>query len=159
MEPFLWFVAACIVAAGVVGVVLPAVPGPLVAFAGLLLAAWIDDFEKVGTLPLAVMGGLALLSFIVDVVTTVFGARGVGATRWAVVGAGLGTVVGLFFGLPGIVFGPFLGAVLGEILAGKTLVLAGKAGMGTWIGIVLGVAAKLTLVFAMIGIFVLAYLY
>jgi uncharacterized protein YqgC (DUF456 family) len=159
VEPFLWFMAACLVVAGVVGVILPAVPGPLVTFAGLLLAAWIDDFDKVGVLPLAVIGCLSLLSFVVDVVATAVGAGKVGASRWALLGAGAGTIIGLFFGFGGIIFGPFLGAVLGEILAGRTLAHAGKSGLGTWIGIVLGIVAKLTLVCVMIGIFVLAYLY
>ena len=159
MEPLLWIVAVLVVTAGLVGTVLPAVPGAMLVFAGLLLAAWIDDFEKVGKLPLMLIGGLALLSFLVDVLTTAVGARKAGASTWAVVGAGLGTVAGLFFGFPGVVFGPFLGAVLGEIAAGKNLPQASRAGVGTWIGVVLGVAAKLTLVFAMMGIFVLAYLY
>ena len=159
MEPFLWFIAACLVVAGVVGVILPAVPGPLVTFAGLLLAAWIDDFEKVGVMPLVVIGGLAVLSFVVDIVATALGADKVGASRWALLGAGVGTIIGLFFGLAGIVVGPFLGAVLGEIVAGGTLVHAGKAGVGTWVGIVVGIVAKLALVCVMIGIFVLAYLY
>jgi uncharacterized protein YqgC (DUF456 family) len=98
------------------------------------------------------------LAFGIDLLASILGAKKVGASRAAVVGAALGAVVGLFFSLPGLIVGPFLGALAGELLVGKTWKEAGKAGLGTWLGMVLGAIAKLALTFAMLGIFVLAWL-
>jgi len=67
--------------------------------------------------------------------------------------------VGILFGLPGLVFGPFVGAVVGELSANRALVQAGKAGLGTWIGLLLGSVVKLTLSFLMLGIFLTAHLF
>ena len=74
------------------------------------------------------------------------------------VGAFLGTVAGLFFGLPGLLLGPLVGAVAGEYLSRGTLQDATRAGFGTWMGIIVGAAVKLALVGAMIGISVVSFL-
>jgi uncharacterized protein YqgC (DUF456 family) len=79
------------------------------------------------------------------------------SSRRAVWGAAIGTLVGLFFGLPGILLGPFLGAVAGEYTAHRQLARAGKAGAGTWLGLALGAAAKVALVFGMLALFTIAY--
>lgn len=144
-------------AAGAAGTVLPAVPGAPLVFAGLLLAAWIDGFQKVGWLPLTLIGVLAALSFVVDMVATALGAKRLGASKTAVVGAALGTLVGLFFGIPGLLLGPFLGAVAGELMVKRDWQQAGRVGVGAWLGFLLGSVAKLTLVFAMLGVFAVAY--
>lgn len=157
MTPLLWTVAVLLVLAGIAGAVLPALPGVPLVFAGLLLAAWIDGFEKVGPLPLALLALLTVLSLVVDVAATALGATKVGASRWAVAGAALGTVVGVFFGLPGLLLGPFVGAVIGELAVRKDWRQAGRAGVGTWLGVVFGTAAKLALAFTMVGVFVTAY--
>jgi len=94
----------------------------------------------------------------VDLLATSLGAQRAGASRQAILGAALGTVVGLFFGLPGILAGPFLGAVAGEYLARRDVAQAGRAGLGTWLGLVLGAAAKLALAFTMLALFLTAYL-
>ena len=73
-------------------------------------------------------------------------------------GAALGTLIGIFFGLAGIVFGPFIGAMVGEFLARRNLGQAGRAGVATWLGFILGTGVKLMLAFTMVGIFILAYL-
>jgi uncharacterized protein YqgC (DUF456 family) len=155
---FLWTAAVLLVLAGIAGAVLPALPGVPLVFAGLLLAAWIDGFEKVGPLPLVFLALLTLLSFVVDFAATALGAKRVGASRWAVVGAALGTVAGVFFGFLGLLLGPFVGAVIGELVVQKDWRQAGRAGVGTWLGVVFGTAAKLALAFTMVGVFVTAYL-
>ena len=137
---------------------LPALPGAPLVFLGLLLAAWIDGFQRVGWLALTLLGVLTLLSLGVDLLATSLGAQRAGASRQAILGAALGTVVGLFFGLPGILAGPFLGAVAGEYLARRDVAQAGRAGLGTWLGLVLGAAAKLALAFTMLALFLTAYL-
>jgi hypothetical protein len=154
----LWFLAALLVAAGIVGTVLPLVPGAPLVFLGLLLAAWIDDYQRVGAVTLTVLALLTLGSFAIEFWAARHGARRVGASGLAVFGAVLGSVVGLFFSLPGVVLGPFVGAVAGEYLARRNLRQAGRAGLGTWLGLVLAAAGRLALVFMMLGIFAAVYL-
>jgi hypothetical protein len=155
----LWLLAAVLVIVGIAGTVLPALPGTPFVFFGLLLAAWINDFREVGWVTLTVLGMLTALAALVDFVASSAGAQRVGAHPRAIAGAALGTVVGIFFGIPGLIIGPFAGAVIGELSVGKGLQQAGKAGLGTVLGLALGAAAKLALTFAMIGIFAFAYLF
>jgi hypothetical protein len=138
--------------------VLPALPGVPLVFAGLLLAAWAEGFQKVGWFPLTILALLTLVSLAVDFLATSLGAKRVGASWKAMAGAALGTLVGIFLGLPGLILGPFVGAVIGEYIALKDWRQAGKVGLGTWLGLLLGTAAKLALAFTMLGIFVTAYL-
>lgn len=159
MSVLLWVLAVVLVLVGIAGTVLPALPGTPLVLIGLILAAWADGFQKVGWFPLAVIAGLTVLSLLVDFAATSLGAKRVGASWLAVAGAAVGTIVGLFFGLPGLLLGPFVGAVLGEYLMRRNRDQALKAGVGTWIGIVLGTAGKLALIFMMIGVFVFFYFF
>jgi uncharacterized protein len=149
----LWVVALMMIVTGLLGLVLPALPGPLLLFAGLLVAAWAEQFAYVGPGTLIGLGVMAALAILLDLVASAFGARRYGASPRAILGAMLGAVVGLFFGLPGLLLGPFLGALLGELSARRDLPAAGRAGWGAVIGLVLGTAAKLALGFAMIALF------
>ncbi len=154
----LWCCVVALVAIGIAGVLFPVLPGPPFVFVGLVLAAYIDDFQRVSVFPtLAILGVLAALSSAVDFFATAHGAKRVGASRKAVWGAALGTFVGVFFGLPGLVLGPFLGAAAGQLLSRSDLLHAGRVGIGTWLGMLAGVALKLALVVAMLGIFITAY--
>lgn len=157
MEAAVWVFAVLLVVVGIAGSVLPALPGVPLVFAGLLAAAWVDDFERVGAVPLVILGLLMLLSFLVDFLATVLGAKRVGATRLAIVGAAIGTVLGLFLGLPGLILGPFAGAVIGELASHGKMEQATRAGVATWIGLLFGTLAKLALIFTMLGVFALAY--
>ena len=148
-----WTFAVILVVTGLAGLVLPALPGPLLLFAGLWMAAWAEQFAYVGVMTLVGLGIMAALATLADFVAGAFGARRYGASIRSVVGAALGAVVGIFFGLPGLLLGPFIGAVLGELSARKGLVAAGRAGWGATLGLVLGSAAKLALGFAMLGLF------
>jgi uncharacterized protein YqgC (DUF456 family) len=156
-EP-LWLLAGLLVAGGIAGTVVPLLPGAPLVFAGLLIAAWIDDFQKVGWVTLALLALLTLLSFAVELWAARHGARRVGASGLAVAGAVVGGIAGLFFALPGLVLGPFLGAFAGEYLARRNLRQAGKAGLGTWLGLLLASAGRLALVVMMLGIFAAVYL-
>ena len=89
---------------------------------------------------------------------TAAGARRFGTSWWGVLGAVAGTLAGLAFGLPGLLVGPFLGAFAAELIARRDVGQAGRAGVGAWLGLLLGTAARLGLVLAMVGIFVVAYL-
>jgi hypothetical protein len=158
MTPLLWILSLMLVGVGMAGVVVPALPGTPLVFGGLLLAAWADGFQNVGVGTVILLGVMTALAFGVDFVSASLGARSAGASRGAVAGAALGTLIGIFFGLPGIVFGPFIGAMVGEYLARRNLGQAGRAGAATWLGFILGTGVKLMLAFMMVGIFILAYL-
>ncbi|MGD9300855.1 MAG: DUF456 domain-containing protein [Desulfobacterales bacterium] len=155
VEILIWLLAIILVTAGMVGLVFPALPGAPVLFAGLLAAAWAEGFEHVGSGTLIVLGIMALLTYLVDFLAGAFGAKRFGASGRAVIGATLGAIIGIFFGIPGVLLGPFIGAVLGELTAHSNLKAAGRAGVGATVGLALGAAAKLTLAFAMVGIFVI----
>jgi hypothetical protein len=159
MEVLLWIIGAILVVVGIAGIVVPALPGTLFVFLGLVMAAWAGDFEKVGWITLGFIGVLGLLSAGVDLLATAFGMKKMGASRWALLGAAAGAVAGVFFGFIGILLGPFLGAFFVELLVRRDPKHAGKAGFGAWIGYILGTAAKLSLAFSMIGLFLLVYLW
>jgi uncharacterized protein YqgC (DUF456 family) len=149
----LLIVAFLLVAVGLMGTVLPALPGVPLVFLGLALAAWAEGFQYVGGGTLTVLGLMALLAYGVDLVAGALGAKKFGASRLAVVGAALGTVAGLFLGLPGLVLGPFVGGAAGELYARRDLRQAGRAGLGAWLGLVVGGATKLALTFSMLAVF------
>ena len=148
-----WIAAAAFVGLGLAGLVLPGLPGATLIFAGLVIAAWGENFAYVGLWTIIALAILALLTYGVDFWATLFGAKKFGASKRAVIGALLGAVVGLFLGLPGVIFGPFIGAVIGELSAQRKLPQAVRAGIGATIGLVLGAALKIALAFAMLGIF------
>jgi len=161
-QPILYAIAALLVIVGLLGTILPALPGLPLMFAGMLLGAWAGGFEHVGVGTIVALGALTALSLVIDFWATAVGARRVGASRTALFGAVIGTFAGLFFGLPGLFAGPFVGALVGELMAQRRigrqqLGHATRVGFGTWLGIALGTALKLMLAFAMIGIFVLAW--
>ena len=152
----LWMLAALLVIAGIAGLVLPAIPGAAVIFAGLVLAAWIEDFAYAGAGIFSILAALVILTYAVDFAASVLGAKHFGASRRAMAGAMLGAILGIFFGLPGLLLGPFAGAAIGEFSEQRHLGAAGRAGLGATLGLALGVAAKLALAFAMLAVFAAA---
>lgn len=152
----LWVLAIVMIAVGVAGTLLPALPGIPLMFAGMLLGAWIDDFTRIGWVTLTVLAVLTVLSVIVDVAASALGARRVGASPRAIWGAAIGTVLGIFFGLAGLILGPFIGAVVGELSVHGRFDAAGRVGVATWLGLLFGAVAKVAIAFSMIGVFVFA---
>jgi uncharacterized protein YqgC (DUF456 family) len=151
----LWLLAAMLVVAGLAGLLLPMLPGAPLLLGGLLLAAWIEDFVYVGYGTLAVLLLLAILTYVIDFFASILGAKHFGASNRAVIGAAVGALLGLPLGLAGILIGPFVGAVLGELSHQRGLHAAGKAGLGTTIGLLLGTAVKLALGISMVGIYLM----
>lgn len=143
-----------LVVLGLAGLLLPALPGAPLIFLGLVAAAWAENFEHVGRGWLALLGGIAALTYAVDFAATALGAQKFGASPRAVAGAVLGGFAGVFFGPFGVILGPFVGAVLAELSVRRDFETAGRAGFGATLGLLLGGVAKLVLAFAMIGIFV-----
>lgn len=154
----LWFLSAALIVLGLAGTVLPLLPGTLLVWGGIVLGAWIDDFARVGTTTVVVVSVLAVLAWALDYVAGLMGARKAGASKQALVGAAVGTVAGLFMGLVGVLFMPLVGAAIGEYLAQKDQTRAVKVGVATWLGIMVGLIAKVVLAFMMVGIFVAALL-
>ena len=152
MTILLWSVAAVLVAVGLVGTVLPAIPGSTLVFAGIALGAWIDGFTRIPVWVVVVAGLLAAATWVVDLVAVAAGAKRVGASPWAIAGAALGTIAGVFTGLVGLLFLPLAGAAIGEFLAERDVLRAGKVGVATWLGLVIGTALKVAITFAMLGI-------
>ena len=158
MTALLWVAAVALIVVGVAGTVLPALPGAILVFAGIALAAWIDDFTRISAWTLALLGAMTALAWATDFVAAAMGAKRVGASRYAIVGAALGTLAGIFTGFVGLLFMPLLGAAIGEFVALRDVARAGRVGLATWIGLLVGTAVKVAIVFAMVGVFVGALL-
>jgi len=150
----LWACAIALIAIGVAGTFLPVLPGAILVFAGIALAAWIDGFARIPGWLLLPLGALAVTTWIVDYVAAAIGAKRAGASTQAIIGAAVGTLAGIFSGLWGLLFMPLVGATIGEYIAQRDARRAGKVGLATWIGMLLGTAVKVAIVFVMVGIFV-----
>jgi uncharacterized protein len=163
-----WILVVAMMATGLAGTVLPALPGTLLIFGAAVLGGWIDNFTRVGTTTLVILGVLALLAWVLDYVAGLLGAKKAGASRYALIGAALGTVAGIFMGLVGVLFMPLVGAAAGEYLAlqrGVSALASAdqskralQVGVATWLGIMAGLAAKVVIACTMVGIFVVALL-
>jgi len=156
MDALLWILAIAMMVIGIAGTVLPALPGPILVFGGILLAAWIDGFTRISGAAVAIAAVLTALAFVTDYVAAALGAKKAGASTLAVVGAAIGTIAGVFTGFVGLLFLPLAGAAIGQWLSERNLRRAGHVGVATWIGLLVGTAVKLALVFGMVGMFVVA---
>jgi uncharacterized protein YqgC (DUF456 family) len=163
MEPMiftiaLWLIAVLCIAAGIAGTIFPALPGSPLIFVGILIGAWANDFTLLGWPTLVISGFLAIAALAVDFIATALGAQKVGASGSALLGATIGTFAGLPFSIPGIVLGPFVGAVAGEVWAQRKKPdywQISKVGVGTWIGLLIGTIAKVALVAVMVGVLIM----
>jgi uncharacterized protein len=153
-----WALAVLLIILGVIGTIVPGVPGVVVVFAGMFLGAWIDGFKRIGWITLAILAILALLALLADLLGSLLGAKRVGASHLALVGAAIGAVLGVFFGLVGALIGPFFGAAAGELIARRRFTQAARVGLATWVGFGLSLIARVILVFAMVAVFVTSYL-
>ena len=159
MDIALYVLAALLIAGGMAGAVLPTLPGIPMIFGGIWLVAAVDHYRHLGMWWLLIIGALGSVGVIVDFIASALGARRVGASRLALWGASLGTLIGMFFGVPGLLFGPFVGALLGELASGNSVLRSAHVGVGTWLGLLFGTLLKLVISFVMIGLFGLALLF
>lgn len=150
----LWILGAILTAVGLSGMLLPIVPGAPVLFLGLLLGAWAEDFRYVGLWTLLILALMTALTYVVEFAASALGVKKYGGSNRAMIGAALGGIVGMFLGIPGILFGPFLGAVIGELSLQRRLNEASRAGFGTVVGLAIGLAGKFAIGIAMIGLFI-----
>ena len=168
-EILLQTLAVILIITGLLGTALPVLPGMPLMFAGMLLSAWVGHFEAVSLTTIFLLAALTVIALIADFVAGALGAKRVGASKLAIIGATIGTVVGLFTAPLGLIVGPFAGAAIGEYVhqqnqnsADNTqdqLSQATKVGIHTWIGMAIGIGVKVALAFAMLGIFIFAWLF
>ena len=158
-EGLWWTLSAVLILLGLAGTVLPALPGTALVLAGIVMGAWIDEFTRVGWFALALVTVLAVFSWLGEYAAALMGAQRAGASRQAVIGAAIGTVVGIFMGFIGVLFMPLVGAALGEYLARREHGRAMRVGVATWIGLMVGMLAKVVLAFMMVGVFLVALLF
>ncbi|MEN6464471.1 MAG: DUF456 domain-containing protein [Syntrophaceae bacterium] len=158
MDTILWITAILLILAGVAGVVLPALPGLPLIFIGVLLAAWINNFQLISILTVYVLAALAILGLVIEYVAAAYSVKRAGASKQGMIGAALGTLAGIFTGFWGLLFMPLAGAAIGEFLAHKDILRAGKVGTATWYGLIIAAVMKLAIAFTMLGIFIAALL-
>lgn len=158
LEIALYVLAGLLMVGGLVGNILPALPGIPMIFGGIWLAAALDGYRHLGLWWLLIIGALGALGILVDFVAATLGAKRVGASQLALTGAALGTLIGMFFGMAGLLLGPFVGALLGELASGTSVLRSTHVGAATWIGLLFGTLVKLVLSFMMIGLFAFAWL-
>ena len=140
--------------AGLIGSVLPGIPGSPLILLGAFLYAWHTGFARVTWPVLLCLLVLTLLSHFLEFLVSVLGVKKLGGGRWGMAGAFVGAIVGLFAGgLPGVVAGPFLGAFFFEFLKSKDLRLSLRSGTGSLLGLLAGIMGKLILAVVMIGVF------
>ncbi len=152
MEYLLYLGALALIAVGLAGTVIPAIPGLPIIFAGSWLIGWASGYELISVTAVVILALLAAVGIGIDILAQILGAKRAGASRAGLWGAVIGTVVGLVTGIWGIVFFPLIGAVIGEIMAGRDMLKAGTVGLATWIGMAVGIGVKIALAFIMVGI-------
>lgn len=150
----LMIISVLLIAAGMIGMILPAIPGPPILLMGLFTAAWAEDFHYIGSGTLIVLGILCVAAVVLDFIAGALGTSRTGASRAAVIGALLGAIFGLFLLPVGLILGPFLGAMIGELSTGRPWQQAHRAGWGATIGMLVGIVAKLVIGTMMIALFI-----
>ena len=156
MTEVLWILAVVLVIVGLAGTVLPALPGVPLIFIGVLVAAWAENFQRITGLTIAILAVLTVIGVVVDYVAASMSAKRAGAGRAGIIGAALGTVAGIVTGLWGLLFMPLVGAAIGEFISHRDALRAGRVGVATWVGLLVGTVVKLAVAFTMIGVFIAA---
>ena len=157
MELLWWFFAIVLFAIGLIGTVIPALPGTTIILAAAIIhRAMVGAESGIGWKTMIILVLLTLVSYVFDFVGGYFGTKYFGATRWGTFGAILGALIGLLFGVIGLFAGPVIGAVAGEFIAGKRMIDAGRAGWGSLLGNLGAMIGRLAIALVMIAIFLIA---
>ena len=153
MDLTLLILAGVLLVLGLLGAVLPVLPGLPFSYAGLLVF-WFSSYSELSVQFVVIWGIVVAVLQILDYVLPALGARWLGGSKWGTWGSVIGLLVGMFFGIAGIVVGPFVGAVVGELINGAKGDVALKAGLGSFMGLLVGTFAKLVVS----GIFIFYYI-
>ena len=157
MELFWWLFTIVLFAVGLIGTVLPVIPGTTIILAAAIIHRMMLGAEKsIGWRSIAILLLLTLATYALDFLSGYVGAKYFGATKWGMFGAVIGALVGIVFGIIGLFIGPVIGAITGEFIAGKRLIDAGRAGWGSLLGNLGGIIGKLVIALVMIAIFLMA---
>lgn len=159
MSTLLYVLGVLSLILGLVGVVLPGLPGSLFLVGGVVLVGWAGHFTIVGWPTIAIAGVLGIAIAAVDWLAGVMGAKAFGASKWAMVGGAVGLVAGLFLGLPGVLLGPAVGAFAFELAKDPNLKQAAKSGVGALLGFVVGSVVKVIFAFFLLGVLILAFVF
>lgn len=150
----IWLLVIILFVVGLAGIILPFLPGIPSIFLGTFIYALFTDFREITTFYLFLFLGLTVISLGLDYFSSILGAKKYGASKYGIIGSLLGMLAGIFtLGVIGIIIGPFLGAVIFELLAGKKQEEALKVGFGTLIGFLAGSLFKFAIGLIMIGLF------
>jgi uncharacterized protein YqgC (DUF456 family) len=150
---FINIIVALLLVLGLLGSILPFIPGTPLILGGAIIYAVATDFEPIGPWHLALLVVLAAFAYSLDYLAGALGVQKLGGSRWSMLGAIFGAIVGLFFGPPGLILGPILGAIVVEFIVSRKLRTSLRSGLGTVVGMILGVAIKLSLAVVMVGLF------
>ena len=142
MEIFLLVIAFLFMLIGIIGCIVPGLPGTPISYIGLWIAQATDTVDFSWQFML-IWGIVVILITLLDYVVPAWGTKRYGGSKWGVWGSTIGVFVGLFFGAAGVILGPLVGAILGELVSGKQLNDALKAGWGSFIGILFSTVLKL----------------
>jgi len=153
VDILLYVIAIALIVAGLAGAIVPTLPGIPLIFGGIWLIAGVDRYRHIGLWWLLGIAGIGAVGLTLDLLAGALGAKRVGASKQAVAGALAGTVIGLFFGLPGLLLGPFVGAVLGELAAGNSVLRSTQVGVSAWLGLIFGTIIKLVSSLMMVVLF------
>jgi uncharacterized protein len=153
MDFLLSAIGAALIVAGLIGAIVPVLPGIPLIFGGVWLIAGVDDYRHISLWWLLGIGLVGSVGLALDLLAGALGAKRVGASPRAVWGALLGTIIGLFLGLPGLLLGPFVGAMIGELAAGNSVLRSTQVGMSAWAGLIFGTLIKLVSSVTMVALF------
>lgn len=143
MADYLFLIlASAMMIIGIIGCMVPVLPGPPLSFIGLLILHF-TDFAEFGINLLIILGSVSVLVAIFDYIVPIWGTKRFGGTKNGIRGATIGLVAGLFFGPAGIILGPFIGAVIGEMMHKSDFNYAIRAGTGSLLGFMAGIGLKL----------------
>lgn len=157
MELLWWFITILLFAIGLIGTVVPVLPGTTIILAAALIhRIMIGAGKSIGWKAIVFLILLTLLSYVFDFLGGYIGAKYFGASKWGTFGAVIGALAGLFFGIIGLFIGPVIGAIAGEFIAGKRMIDAGRAGWGSFFGNLGGMIGKLTIGLVMIAMFLVS---
>ncbi len=159
MEALLYVLGAVALVVGLAGIVLPALPSSLLLVGGVFLIAWAGHFAVVGWTTVAIAAVVAIAITAVDWLAGLMGAKAFGASKWAMVGGAVGLLAGLFFGIPGVLLGPAVGAFAFELVKDPNLKQAAKSGVGALLGFLVGSVVKVAFAFFLLGVLVLAFIF
>jgi uncharacterized protein YqgC (DUF456 family) len=147
-------ICSMLILIGLLGVILPILPGIPLSWLGLFIYAVGTGFERISVTTVVVFFVLMLVSLAIDFFAPMLGAKKYKSSKLGVFGAFVGITVGIFFGIWGIILGPFIGALLGELISGKDTKQAFSSAWGTFIGMLLGSLLKMIIILVMAGFFI-----